>query len=127
MVEAKKKEELNSLSSSSVIFYMFMIPLTFSACLHYMDCKNLSIEVKAERIVVGDMSTFKYLVADFEQIRKYLPFYSENTVYQKISNTNQVFNYTFPVIGQKEMKIIKGKEENVFRSSTESVYIVIDS
>lgn len=117
-------EDTGSLPRFSVLLYLFLMPLAFTASLHYMEASHKLLEVRVEQKAKGDMSRFKYLLADSYEVRKHLLFYSPENKYTEISKTNEAFNYTLPVLGHREMKFIKGKEENLFRSATHQQYIV---
>jgi hypothetical protein len=118
------QDRTSSLPFSSVVFYLAMIPLFFVGSLHYMECKNKSLVHQLEAKVNTDMTTVKYLLANSAELRKHLPFYSEDNKYTAVTITNDAFNYTLPLLGQKEFKLIKGKEENIFKSPQESLYSV---
>ena len=125
MSKEEVKSKADNLPASTVLLYLFLMPLAFTASLHYLDSKHSTLELKRSDNPIGDMSRFKYLMADIEEIRKTLLFYSPDNQYIPISKTNHAFNYSLPVLGQREMKVIKGKEENLFRSANEQEYIVV--
>jgi hypothetical protein len=124
MSKSQAKSETSGLSLLDVMLYLFLIPLAFTASLHYMEYNNRSPEVTFEARARTEMSKLKYLLADSEEIRKYLLFYSPENEYKPISQTNMAYNYSLPVLGQRTMKIIKGKEDNIFKSATHQQYVV---
>lgn len=114
----------DGLSAAEVALYLFLMPLAFTASLHYLEWQGKSLELQVESRVRGDFSRFKYLLADSAEVRKHLLFYPPDAAYTPISKTNEAFNFTMPVLGRREMKIIKGKEESIFRSAEHQQYTV---
>lgn len=121
---ATNQDRLTALSFSSVLFYLLLVPLTFAGSLHYMECKNKSLEFGQSSKIRADMSTIKNLIANSQEIRKHLIFYDAANKYTVISVSNEVFNYSLPLLGQREFNLIKGKEENLFKSAEETLFAV---
>jgi hypothetical protein len=124
MSKSQAKSETTGLSFLDVALYLFLIPLAFTASLHFMEHNNRSPEVRLEALARTEMSKLKYLIADSAEVRKHLAFYSPENKYVGISQTNEAFNYSLPVLGLRQLKIIKGKEDNIFRSATHQQYVV---
>lgn len=122
-----KNSKAQVLSLSSVACYLVVIPLIYAGYLHYMESMNSLIVVQEEGKIRAEMDQLKYLFADSTQIRKLMMFYDPANQYSPVSQTNEKFEYSFPLIGKKELKIIKGKEDNIFRSANEQLYVVDSS
>ena len=119
-----RRTEADTLPWLEVALYLFLIPATFAACLHYFENQNKSTEVTVAGKVKGDLTPLKYLLANFAEVRKSLLFYFPENQYREVTKTNEAFNYSFPLLGQRELHIIKGKEDNLFRSATHQQYVV---
>lgn len=121
---SSNQDSSSTLPSSSVIFYLLLVPLFFAGSLHYMESKNKSQVYSIDVKVNTDITTLKYLLHDSQETRKCLPFYSQDAVYTPVSPSVDLFNYSLPLLGLREIRIIKGKEENIFKSPEESLYSV---
>ena len=89
-----------------------------------MESKNKSQVYSIDVKVNTDITTLKYLLHDSQETRKCMLFYSQDAVYTPVSPSVDIFNYSVPLLGLREIRIIKGKEENIFKSPEESMYSV---
>lgn len=121
---AEKKSNRQRLPGYKIFVYLVILPLIYSAGLHYMNSMNGLIVLQVEGKARTEMDRVKYLLADSTEIRKLLLFYDSSNQYTAISKTNEKFAYSLPVLGQRELNIIKGKENNIFRSANEQMYEV---
>lgn len=122
-----ERSKADSLSGTQVALYLFIMPLLFTASLHYLESQNKSLELRTSENYKADFSRLKYVLADSKEVKKHLMFYSPDTEYKRASKTLETFNYSLPLLGQREMKIIKGKEDNLFRSANHQQYVVNSS
>ena len=124
MTEKERNAQVDRLPATSILLYLFIMPLLFTASLHFLDANVGSVEAFTNVKARGEMQRFKYLLASSDGVRRSLLFFSNDTVYTTVSVTNEAFNYSLPVVGRTEMRFIKGKEDNIFKSATEQQYLV---
>lgn len=112
------------MSIPEVAFYLLVIPLIFTASVHFITAQDSDQTALASASLSKDMNILEHSLKDFHSFRRNLPFFSNATVYSKVSPTNEVFNYTLPLLGTQEFKIIKAKEELKYVSNGEKVLSV---
>lgn len=119
-----RRDNLAKLGNLEVLLYLFIIPMCFTYAVHFISSKSANMTFQKEIIIKADMNKLNSYVTDFKVFRELLPFYRDETKYTKISDTNDAFNYSLPILGAQEMKIIKAKEEMKYITQAEKVQTV---
>jgi hypothetical protein len=112
------------MSALEVAFFLVAIPLAFSFAVHYVSSKNDSFATKREVQIVAGLGTVEAFLANTEKMKTVLPFYSPDNRYKKSSLNSEVYNYSFPLLGQQEVKIVKSKEETRYLSQEDKLHVV---
>ncbi len=118
-------DNIAKISRLEVLFYLLLIPLSFTYAVHFIDSKNAEVSSYKEAILSLDSTKLNTYATDFRVFRELLPFYKQDNKYTKTSDTNEGFNYTIPILGTREMKIIKAKEEMKYIAQGEKVQTVV--
>lgn len=114
------------MTAAEVAFFLFFIPFVFSFAVHYVSSKNDSFSTKREMQLVTGLGAVEAFLSDTEKMKTVLPFFSPDNQYKKSSLKSEIFNYSFPIIGQREIKFVKSKEETRFLSQNEKLHLVVE-
>ena len=119
-----KEASVMKMSAAEVAFFLFIIPLAFSFAVHYVSSKNDSFSTKREVQIVTGLGAVEAFLSNTEKMKTVLPFFSPDNRYKKSSLNSEVYNYSFPIIGQREIKIVKSKEETRYLSQDQKLHLV---
>lgn len=78
-VHQKQQAETSKLSVLESAFYLVLIPLIFTASLHYISSKNAAIAGKLSRNIAANVDKLNHYMTDIIKFRQLLPFSREQT------------------------------------------------
>jgi len=107
-----------------VFFFLFFLPLLFSALLHYITSKNTDPRAYAEVYLPGDTGTTFSYINSFEKMQGHLWLHSADGKYSEKVHNSYSFVATLPVLGQQEIRIVKNKEETYFPAEDTKAHVV---
>ena len=120
------KSSITTIGCFNVFFLLFVLPLGFSFGIHYIVSKTYLLKTRSEVQLAGSADLAYQILGDLSHVKKSLIFYDENIQYNKISETNHAFHYQLPLLGKKEIKLIKSKEETLRPTKDKKVLVVGD-
>lgn len=118
------RDKALSLTYFEVLFYLVLVPLSFTYAVHFISSKNMETIFQQSKVLKVDVNKISSYSTDYKVFRELLPFYNEGNKYKIISETNELFNYTLPLLGTQEFKIIKAKEEVRYVTQAQKVQTV---
>lgn len=117
--------KVNSVGYFYLCFFLFLVPFGFSFIVHYISSVDSQIAFERETKIENDLNQIFGYFTDMTKMREHFLFHLPTTEYKQKTATLQLFNYSLPILGTQEMKLIKSKEESIFRSETEKEKLVI--
>lgn len=122
----QEKDSLMRMNPVETIFFLLLIPLAFTFTIHYLSSVNQSYNLRKEISVVRTNNNLAEYVKDEHSMRKIMLFYSPKSQDKKTTKNSVTYPYDFPLIGQREVKFLKSKEETRLASQEEMLHTVID-
>lgn len=119
-----KEVSVMKMSAAEVVFFLVFIPLGFTFAVHYVASKNDSFATKREARIVTGLGSVEAFLASPEKMKTVLNFYSPDNRYRKASQNSEVYDYSFPIVGQRQVRIVKSKEETRYLSPDEKLHLV---